>query len=275
MRRRTLTTEYRCGFTLIELLVVIAIIAILAAILFPVFARAQAKARQNSCLSNLRQINMALITYCTDHDGYGPYTWWPIIDGHEVEQPWSCKLGEYGAPYYVYDPTSTDLTTAGMPYSVNPLWLCTSGPVTSSYDIPYYRGGYYCDWRANCPSNLLPWSLQQYDKVAAQTILVGEAQMTLKPGYYQGVYGSRGWDTSFASPKYPWPQRNQPLWPGGFSPSGKAYHPEWAAHNGGMNEGFFDGHVKWISQLQFGADFFRLWSGNGVWYTNGTWPEIP
>jgi len=54
------------GFTLIELLVVIAIIAILAAILFPVFAKAREKARQASCASNLRQITMALRMYGQD-----------------------------------------------------------------------------------------------------------------------------------------------------------------------------------------------------------------
>ncbi|HCU38741.1 MAG TPA: hypothetical protein DGT21_25995 [Armatimonadetes bacterium] len=56
------------GFTLIELLVVIAIIAILAAILFPVFARAREKARQSNCLSNSKQIMLAILMYAQDYD---------------------------------------------------------------------------------------------------------------------------------------------------------------------------------------------------------------
>lgn len=58
----------RRGFTLIELLVVIAIIAILAAILFPVFARAREKARQASCLSNVKQLCLAILQYTQDYD---------------------------------------------------------------------------------------------------------------------------------------------------------------------------------------------------------------
>ena len=64
---------HKRGFTLIELLVVIAIIAILAAILFPVFARAREKARQTSCLSNLKQLGLAWTMYAQDYDEQFPF----------------------------------------------------------------------------------------------------------------------------------------------------------------------------------------------------------
>lgn len=72
------------GFTLIELLVVIAIIAILAAILFPVFAQARERARQASCASNLRQIGSAFLQYRQEYDEVFPtYNW-----GRTTDIPW-------------------------------------------------------------------------------------------------------------------------------------------------------------------------------------------
>ncbi len=79
---------HRRGFTLIELLVVIALVAILAAILFPVFAKAREKARQSSCLSNVKQIAQALVMYTGDYEAYPmmssvstayPRTRWPDL----------------------------------------------------------------------------------------------------------------------------------------------------------------------------------------------------
>lgn len=69
-------TNIKRNFTLIELLVVIAIIAILAAILFPVFAQARAKARQASCLSNLKQLGLGAMMYAQDYDEILPETGW-------------------------------------------------------------------------------------------------------------------------------------------------------------------------------------------------------
>src|SRR5438067_179265 len=75
----------RRGFTLIELLVVIAIIAILAAILFPVFAQAREKARQAGCTSNLKQISLATMMYLQDYDETYPV--WPWTPERQIPRP--------------------------------------------------------------------------------------------------------------------------------------------------------------------------------------------
>ncbi len=86
----------RAGFTLIELLVVIAIIAILAAILFPVFARAREKARQTACLSNVKQIGLAEKMYESDYDEVtGSYTGAHVPSGVATELSWMDLLMPY------------------------------------------------------------------------------------------------------------------------------------------------------------------------------------
>ena len=101
------------GFTLIELLVVIAIIAILAAILFPVFAQARAKARQASCASNLKQLGLGMLMYVQDYDERFPFGGWqPNTAAGNTDNTWEWQntIAPYIKSKGVYAcPESTDL----------------------------------------------------------------------------------------------------------------------------------------------------------------------
>lgn len=117
-------TSLNRAFTLIELLVVIAIIAILAAILFPVFAQAREKARQTSCLSNLKQIGTAAIMYAQDYDEIMPETGW--------QGP--CSNPTTGVANDVYFSGVFSFALAIQPYTKNyQVLVCPSDP---------YKGGF-------------------------------------------------------------------------------------------------------------------------------------
>ena len=93
------------GFTLIELLVVIAIIAILAAILFPVFARAREQARMSVCSSNFKQYSNAFLMYIQDYDGAYPLAWY-----ERPQYGFDVVLFPYVKNYKVYECPSNKVT---------------------------------------------------------------------------------------------------------------------------------------------------------------------
>ena len=125
------------AFTLIELLVVIAIIAILAAILFPVFAQAREKARQTSCLSNLKQVGVGLMMYTQDYD--------EVLPGNH-----DGRNGNNGAPHnYQGDAGATNGTGTTNPLGFMTPELATGSTVVRNWgrDIqPYVKnlGIYLC-----------------------------------------------------------------------------------------------------------------------------------
>ncbi|HEV2471912.1 MAG TPA: DUF1559 domain-containing protein [Chthonomonadales bacterium] len=112
------------GFTLIELLVVIAIIAILAAILFPVFAQAREKARAITCISNLKQIGLGCSMYIQDYDETYPlgYTWLSTDGNSWGGTMWTISLGPY---IQKYGTTNTEFINGQAPGVAN-IYVCPS-----------------------------------------------------------------------------------------------------------------------------------------------------
>lgn len=135
------------GFTLIELLVVIAIIAILAAILFPVFARARENARRTSCMSNLKQIGTATMMYLQDYDETYPVEYWSangpgsyrLPDGRTFRgyAPWPLQLYPYIKSTQVFVCPSTSLPAFAQG---------TEWPYTDNGSDPYVN-----EWGAPLP----------------------------------------------------------------------------------------------------------------------------
>jgi prepilin-type N-terminal cleavage/methylation domain-containing protein len=134
-RSNRLTCRLNQGFTLIELLVVIAIIAILAAILFPVFAKAREQARKITCISNCKQLGLSYMMYVQDYDEKFIFSGGGALTGGDG---WACKLYPYVKNAGVYkcpddNNTPRDATDSVVSYASNsnlnatlPFWLWPS-----------------------------------------------------------------------------------------------------------------------------------------------------
>ncbi len=205
------------GFTLIELLVVIAIIAILAAILFPVFAQARGKARQASCLSNLKQIGLATMMYAQDYDELYPYIYY--LSG------WTWPYGNLVAP--LSGPNTYD-----------------GGPYVSVLH-PYVKNSqiWYCAQVNKDPAD--HWDDPVTGKAPTNYSVNSMVVMPDLWRSYGGKWASvPSGPTSLGSVRDPVATFIWEDW-------GQAYS-EGAIHNKGTNFACCDGHAKWQRQGQKG-----------------------
>jgi prepilin-type N-terminal cleavage/methylation domain-containing protein/prepilin-type processing-associated H-X9-DG protein len=223
----------RKGFTLIELLVVIAIIAILAAILFPVFARARSKAMQTSCLANVKQIDLALNMYTSDYDAHypGPLSWTGWYYGTDPN------------PYYLLTPYIKN----------NQLWVCPSATPAEIANVvgnPAAWGVYVwndMDFNAN-PQNAGDWWGASTGIVsqASTCIALGDGNSLCLPVMGYELAGGGPLDGTASDPGL---TANPPYWPNSSDAQwGNWIHGHWVARHDGMaNFGFLDGHAKAMS----------------------------
>jgi prepilin-type N-terminal cleavage/methylation domain-containing protein/prepilin-type processing-associated H-X9-DG protein len=231
----------RRGFTLIELLVVIAIIAILAAILFPVFAKAREKARQSSCMSNLKQIGTALFMYRSDYD--------------EINCTYRQCANADPQPTTYYPP---DMWWAPYNPSVQPD-AAPTGNWREGLLAPYVKNTQIF----KCPSDTV-WQCGY-----AMSDINGSPTGLWTPGV--GVLGMP--DSSVTDPSgriVVWDHRRTPgcadttnftanprppFTPFEGLTSCETHYP--TRHNGGCNFLFYDGHVKWLKPSSLRSTMFR------------------
>ncbi len=215
-------TTPRKGFTLIELLVVIAIIAILAAILFPVFARAREKARQTSCLSNEKQIALGVLMYAQDYDermprsrSAGGINWRQAVHPYiKNENVWICPSRE---PSF-----TTCHTQYGHGDSVSFLGRLHAGSYGSN------------GWEAG-NSNYADGSNGVFNVKLSRIEAPATTAMLFECDCFCLIPAFTWWDTT---------------WPG-------AVHDVYP-HNSGQNVAFCDGHAKWVSRENLRMPLFTL-----------------
>jgi prepilin-type N-terminal cleavage/methylation domain-containing protein/prepilin-type processing-associated H-X9-DG protein len=223
--------EHKRGFTLIELLVVIAIIAILAAILFPVFARAREKARQASCLSNLKQMALAVLMYAQDYDETYPLSYYYDASfTHDFS--WDFHID------WSVSPPAIDLGLIG-PYTKNQqLSACPSARGLHSFDREYTGYAYNVSYIGGGQFEGPGWTVKPAAALAevqkpAETVLLADSAFWSSGGGYTGLAGNN----YLRSPNDP------------YNYVGPNVH---FRHNGAANVAYCDGHAKAATQ-KFGA----------------------
>jgi prepilin-type N-terminal cleavage/methylation domain-containing protein/prepilin-type processing-associated H-X9-DG protein len=216
----------RAAFTLIELLVVIAIIAILAAILFPVFARARENARRASCQSNLKQIGLGVMQYTQDYDERLPIglnTDGPVYFNGQLWPQFTLRWTNLIDPYT----KSTQIYTC---------------PSQSEFDIGY-------GLNVNLVSFSFARSLVEIPDVAGTALAVDAADVGASPGSnpneYKGVATNHwNWD-----PPGAW--TGGPNFGSGYTATGGPQRRSVPRHFDGPVILYADGHVKWMRNDRF------------------------
>ena len=225
----------RRAFTLIELLVVIAIIAILAAILFPVFAQAKAAAKKTVCLSGTKQIALADIMYGTDNDDFVPPGLIPA-DAGAVEQSW-----EYNAGQTAYDNAYDHLL---MPYTKNyQLWQCPIGNGLGSPGNKYFKS---ITMSGDVAVDLSAWayfpnSVVSFTSAASPSNLILQGDGAPEPYNYDSNFS--GVLTSAVGACYAWEDAST-------GQSIQSWDENYRRHNETSNYAMADGHSKNLHPAQ-------------------------
>jgi prepilin-type N-terminal cleavage/methylation domain-containing protein/prepilin-type processing-associated H-X9-DG protein len=221
------------GFTLIELLVVIAIIAILAAILFPVFARAREKARQTSCLSNVKQIALGAMMYTQDYDEVYPPGL--VVTNGTAQGPVS-QNSAFTSFWLTYDVV--------FPYVMNrQVFFCPSGDEGATYSGDYGFNRNICgDLRTSTSGTAVAMASVQAPAdtflfLDAGGYMVNQTNASTPTGSFWYIPGT--WD----------PTRDPGAVGFGSSPISATYQSDYkqGRHNQGCNIGYADGHAKWLA----------------------------